>query len=227
MKKTRFLSGETDIKLTSKILHFSYQNVEKYQKKLVLIGVWYFGIFVWSGNMEVFDRSLTLIPIEMHTKYISNFHIKYISNSDQFVSSGSIESGVLWDRLLVANQALLRSFWAFTPHHPHTLYFYYSLPFMPKKRIEKNETIVWGEIYSYRIFFSKRSAEEKSPCCHICSMYQKCMWYTCDSSTRVECSEKGQMVCWKIWGFWNSFSYKNSVLKTLWNSMTVAQLYGL
>jgi hypothetical protein len=38
--------------------------------------------------MEVFDRSLTLIPIEMHTKYISNFHIKYISNSDQFVSSG-------------------------------------------------------------------------------------------------------------------------------------------
>jgi hypothetical protein len=37
--------------------------------------------------MEVFDRSLTLIPIEMHTKYISNFHIKY---SDQFVSSGYI-----------------------------------------------------------------------------------------------------------------------------------------
>jgi hypothetical protein len=39
MKNTRFLSGETDIKLTSKILHFSYQNVEKYKKKLVLIGV--------------------------------------------------------------------------------------------------------------------------------------------------------------------------------------------
>jgi hypothetical protein len=38
--------------------------------------------------MEVFDRSLTHIPIEMHTKYLSNFHIKYISNSDQFVSSG-------------------------------------------------------------------------------------------------------------------------------------------
>jgi hypothetical protein len=38
--------------------------------------------------MEVFDRSLTHIPIEMHTKYLSNFHIRYISNSDQFVSSG-------------------------------------------------------------------------------------------------------------------------------------------
>jgi hypothetical protein len=38
--------------------------------------------------MEVFDRSLTRIPIEMHTKYLSNFHIKYISNSDQFVSCG-------------------------------------------------------------------------------------------------------------------------------------------
>jgi hypothetical protein len=42
--------------------------------------------------MEVFDRSLTHIPIEMHTKYLSNFHIKYISNSDQFVSSGSSSS---------------------------------------------------------------------------------------------------------------------------------------
>jgi hypothetical protein len=42
--------------------------------------------------MEVFDRSLTHIPIEMHTKYLSNFHIKYISNSDQFVSSGKILS---------------------------------------------------------------------------------------------------------------------------------------
>jgi hypothetical protein len=39
--------------------------------------------------MEVFDRSLTHILIEMHNKYLSNFHIKYISNSDQFVSSGT------------------------------------------------------------------------------------------------------------------------------------------
>jgi hypothetical protein len=38
--------------------------------------------------MKVFDRSLTLIPIKMHSKYISNIHIKHISNSDQFVSSG-------------------------------------------------------------------------------------------------------------------------------------------
>jgi hypothetical protein len=30
--------------------------------------------------MEVFDRSLTNIPIELHTKYLSNFHIKYISS---------------------------------------------------------------------------------------------------------------------------------------------------
>jgi hypothetical protein len=45
--------------------------------------------------MEVFDRSLTHIPIEMHTKYLSNFHIKYISNSDQFVSSGlGVQNGV-------------------------------------------------------------------------------------------------------------------------------------
>jgi hypothetical protein len=25
---------------------------------------------------------------------------------------------------------------------------------------------------------------------------------------KVECSGKRLMVCWKIWGFWNSFSYK-------------------
>jgi hypothetical protein len=110
--KKRFLIGETDIKLTSKfhikltskfhikltskfhikltlkIFEFSYQNKEKYQKNKTLIRDWYVGKKIWSGNMEVFDRSLTLIPIEMHTKYISNFHIKYISNSDQFVSSG-------------------------------------------------------------------------------------------------------------------------------------------
>jgi hypothetical protein len=101
LKKTCFLSGETDIKLTSKILHFSYQNVEKYQKKIVLIGVWCFGIFVWSGNMEVFDRSLTHIPIEMHTKYLSNYHIKYISNSDQFVSSGQWFDYILKGRTLL------------------------------------------------------------------------------------------------------------------------------
>jgi hypothetical protein len=29
-----FLIGETDIKLTLKVFEFSYQNVEKYQKKL-------------------------------------------------------------------------------------------------------------------------------------------------------------------------------------------------
>jgi hypothetical protein len=38
--------------------------------------------------MEVFDRSLTNIPIELHTKYLSKFHIKYISDPDQFVWSG-------------------------------------------------------------------------------------------------------------------------------------------
>jgi hypothetical protein len=31
---------------------------------------------------------------------------------------------------------------------------------------------------------------------------------------KVECSGKRLMVCWKIWGFWNSYSYK-IVLKTL------------
>jgi hypothetical protein len=31
---------------------------------------------------------LTNIPIELHTKYLSNFHIKYISVPDQFVWSG-------------------------------------------------------------------------------------------------------------------------------------------
>jgi hypothetical protein len=39
--------------------------------------------------MEVFDRSLTNIPIEMHTNYISKFQIKYIPVPDQFVWSGS------------------------------------------------------------------------------------------------------------------------------------------
>jgi hypothetical protein len=39
--------------------------------------------------MEVFDRSLTNIPIELHTKYLSNVYIKYISDPDQFVLSGS------------------------------------------------------------------------------------------------------------------------------------------
>jgi hypothetical protein len=38
--------------------------------------------------MELFDRSLTNIPIELHTKYLSNFHNKYISDPDQFVWSG-------------------------------------------------------------------------------------------------------------------------------------------
>jgi hypothetical protein len=82
------LTSKFHIKVTLKKFEFSYQNKEKYQKKKNLIRVWYVGKKIWSGNMEVFDRSLTLIPIEMHTKYISNFHIKYISNSDQFVSSG-------------------------------------------------------------------------------------------------------------------------------------------
>jgi hypothetical protein len=47
--------------------------------------------------------------------------------------------------------------------------------------------------------------------------------------TKVDCSQKGLMVCWKIWGFWNSFSYK-TVLKTLnipWGTPTDAQLYGV
>jgi hypothetical protein len=59
--------------------------------------------------MEVFDRSLTHIPIEMHTKYISNFHIKYISNSDQFVSSGdrSLEAAGLGRSLPVWVQGKL------------------------------------------------------------------------------------------------------------------------
>jgi hypothetical protein len=47
-----FLIGENDTKLTLKNFEFSYQNVEKYQKKLILIGVWYVGIFFWSGNPE-------------------------------------------------------------------------------------------------------------------------------------------------------------------------------
>jgi hypothetical protein len=38
--------------------------------------------------MEVFDRSLTNIPIELHTKYLLNFHIKYKSVPNQFVWSG-------------------------------------------------------------------------------------------------------------------------------------------
>jgi hypothetical protein len=38
--------------------------------------------------MKVFDQSLTNILIELHTKYLSNFHIKYISDPDQFVWSG-------------------------------------------------------------------------------------------------------------------------------------------
>jgi hypothetical protein len=83
-----FLIGETDIKLTLKYFNFSYQNVKTYQKNLILIGVWYVGNFVWSGNMEVFDRSLTNIPIELHTNYISNFQIKDIPLPDQFVWSG-------------------------------------------------------------------------------------------------------------------------------------------
>jgi hypothetical protein len=33
------LVGETDIKLTLKFFKFSYQNVETYIKKLILIGV--------------------------------------------------------------------------------------------------------------------------------------------------------------------------------------------
>jgi hypothetical protein len=41
-----------------------------------------------TSNMVAFDRSLTNIPIELHTKYLSNFHIKYISDPDQFVWSG-------------------------------------------------------------------------------------------------------------------------------------------
>jgi hypothetical protein len=38
--------------------------------------------------MEVFDRSLTNIPIELHTSYISNCHFKYKSVPEQFVWSG-------------------------------------------------------------------------------------------------------------------------------------------
>jgi hypothetical protein len=38
--------------------------------------------------MEVFVLSLTNILIELHTKYLSNFHIIYISDPDQFVWSG-------------------------------------------------------------------------------------------------------------------------------------------
>jgi hypothetical protein len=40
------------------------------------------------GEYGGLDRSLTNIPIELHTKYLSNFHIKYISDRDQFVLSG-------------------------------------------------------------------------------------------------------------------------------------------
>jgi hypothetical protein len=42
--------------------------------------------------MEVFDRSLTNIPIELHTNYISNFQIKDIPVPDQFVWSGTISA---------------------------------------------------------------------------------------------------------------------------------------
>jgi hypothetical protein len=42
--------------------------------------------------MEVFDRSLTNIPIELHTNYISNFQNKDIPVPDQFVWSGSSEN---------------------------------------------------------------------------------------------------------------------------------------
>jgi hypothetical protein len=53
-------------------------------------------IFCWSDLMlksdhkfwHEFDRSLTNIPIELRTKYLSNFLIKYISDPDQFVWSG-------------------------------------------------------------------------------------------------------------------------------------------
>jgi hypothetical protein len=46
-------------------------------------------------------------------------------------------------------------------------------------------------------------------------MTEKCpFWlYTVTGDKKVECSGKGLMVCWKNWGFWNSFSYK-TVLKT-------------
>jgi hypothetical protein len=47
---------------------------------------------------------------------------------------------------------------------------------------------------------------------------------------KVDCSGKRLMVCWKIWGFWNSFSYK-IVLKTCkipWgNPYSWGQLYGV
>jgi hypothetical protein len=50
------------------------------------------------------------------------------------------------------------------------------------------------------------------------------------SYPKVDCSGKRLMVCWKIWGFWNSFSYK-IVLKTCnipWgNPYIVGQLYGV
>jgi hypothetical protein len=57
--------------------------------------------------MEVFDRSLTHIPIEMHTKYLSNFHIKYISNSDQFVSSGTSPRNII----IKSTQPFLKNSW--------------------------------------------------------------------------------------------------------------------
>jgi hypothetical protein len=44
--------------------------------------------------MEVFDRSLTNIPIELHTNYISNFQIKYIPVPDQFVWSGRSQEDI-------------------------------------------------------------------------------------------------------------------------------------
>jgi hypothetical protein len=52
--------------------------------------------------MEVFDRSLTNIPIELHTNYISNFQITYIPVPDQFVWSGLRYSTLLYATLLYA-----------------------------------------------------------------------------------------------------------------------------
>jgi hypothetical protein len=54
-----------------------------------------------------FDRSLTNIPIELHTKYLSNCHIKYISDPDQFVwSGGAVASSLLYQRLKLLIDAI-------------------------------------------------------------------------------------------------------------------------
>jgi hypothetical protein len=48
----------------------------------------YFDILLFGFDVKIRSKKLTNIPIELHTKYLSNFHFKYISNPDQFVWSG-------------------------------------------------------------------------------------------------------------------------------------------